>query len=61
MFKYLEIVEDSTSSKVVKRMDVTSKTDRQIQKLENGLELNLNHAKYTVEYHESKVELPIIG
>lgn len=60
MFKYLEIVEDSTS-KVVKRMGVTSKTDRQIQKLENGLELNLNHAEYTVEYHESKVELPIIG
>ena len=60
MFKYLEIVNDSTNA-VVKRLDVTSKSDRQIQKLESALNINLNQVEYTVEYHESKKELPLIG
>ena len=49
MNTYLEIKEYKTD-KVVKRIDVTGKTDRMIDKIDSGMNINLNHEKYyTVE------------
>lgn len=59
MYKYLEIVKDK-GNEVVKRLDVSDKSERSIEKIENGMNINLNHNEYTVQYNESDVELPVI-
>lgn len=49
MNKYIEITEFGTD-KVVKRVDVTGKTENTITIIDNGMNRNLNHDKfYTVE------------
>ena len=45
MNTYLEITEFSTGN-VVKRIDVTGKSERTIDKIDDGLNINLNHDKY---------------
>lgn len=59
MYKYLEIIKDK-NNEVVKRLDVTSKGERMIDKIENGMNINLNHDEYSTKLTESEVELPII-
>ena len=46
MYKYIEIIEDETSE-VVSRMDVTTQSERNLEKILGGINRNLNHnAKY---------------
>ena len=59
MYKYLEIVKDK-GNEVVKRLNVSDKSERSIEKIERGMNINLNHDEYTVQYNESDVELPVI-
>ena len=59
MYKYLEIVKDK-GNEVVKRLNVSDKSERSIEKIEGGMNINLNHDEYTVQYNESDVELPVI-
>ena len=59
MYKYLEIVKDE-KNEVVKRLNVSDKSERSIEKIENGMNINLNHNEYTVQYNESDVELHVI-
>lgn len=58
-FKYVEIVKDD-SQEVVCRMDVTNKSERSIEMIENGASRNLNHNEYTIVFNESDIELPKI-
>jgi hypothetical protein len=46
-FKYLEVVKDSNDI-VVKRIDVTGKSERMIESCVNGLSINLNHSDYSI-------------
>lgn len=55
-FKYLEIVR-MEGSKVVKRFDVTDKGERGIERLERGVNINLNHNEYFTQENDSDVEL----
>jgi hypothetical protein len=57
MFKYLEIIKDETNE-VVSRMDVSNKSERQIDKVWDGVSINLNHNEYSIQINESEVELP---
>lgn len=59
MYKYLEIVKDK-GNEVVKRLNVSDKSERSIEKIEKGMNINLNHNEYTVQYKESDTELPVI-
>ena len=45
MKQYIEIIE-YVSNKVVKRIDVSDKTDRSIDTIDSGMNRNLNHEKY---------------
>ena len=49
MYKYLEIVKDDTKE-VVLRMNVTEKSERQIDKIWDGVSINLNHNEYSIQY-----------
>ena len=51
MKKYLVIVEDATGD-IVKRVEVTGKSDRNIEKIERGMNINLNHNEYSVDLIE---------
>lgn len=55
-YKYLEIRSYGDGG-VVKRIDVTGKSERQIERIESGMNRNLNHDKYYTTEFESKVEL----
>jgi hypothetical protein len=44
-YVYLEIVEYGTDE-VVKRMDVTNKSERLIERIERGVNINLNHNEF---------------
>ena len=57
MYKYLEIIEDKTKE-VASRMDVTGMSERQIDKILDGVSINLNHNEYSTSLNESDVELP---
>jgi hypothetical protein len=46
-YKYLEIVRHF-DSKVIKRVDVTGHSERSIDKVEGGMNRNLNHFDYFV-------------
>jgi len=57
MYKYLEIIKDENNL-VVKRLDVSNKSERSIEKIEGGMNINLNHNDYTTQLIESITELP---
>jgi hypothetical protein len=57
MFKYLEIVEDSTN-KVIKRVDISKHSEKSASKVEVGMNINLNHDEFTVKQVTSEKELP---
>ena len=60
MYKYLEIVEDSTQE-VVLRIDVSKQSDRSIEAVEFGMNRNLNHNKFSTFVNEGDIELKIIN
>jgi len=53
MKKYLEVVKSDTEE-VVKSIDVTDSSDRSIEKMEIGLNINLNHGQYYTRVTEIK-------
>lgn len=53
MNKYIEIKEFGTN-KVVKRFDVTGKSERTIDRFDDGLNRQLNHEKFYTENNETK-------
>lgn len=59
MKKYIEIVERE-KEEVIKRLDVSDKSDRMIDRIESGININLNHDHFYTNQIESEVELPII-
>jgi hypothetical protein len=58
MNKYIEVV-DYKTKKVIHRMDVSSKSERSVERIEDGLNINLNHDKYFSRVQESEEALPI--
>ena len=59
LFKYLEVKEYS-SGNVIKRMDLSDKSIRDIDKIEAGLNRQLNHEKYYTFYWDSEKKFDII-
>ena len=59
LFKYIEI-KTYNDGGVVKRIDATGKTDRSIDKIESGMNRNLNHDQYYTFSYDSEVELGTI-
>lgn len=59
MYKYLQIVAFQSET-VVKRIDVTGKSESQIDKIDRGMNTNLNHDDYYTVEIESIKELPLI-
>lgn len=51
MYKYIEVIEFKTN-KVTHRIDVTGKPERQIERVEDGLNINLNHELYYTQVNE---------
>ena len=43
--RYINVV-DCETNEIVKQVDVTGKSERSIGKIEDGLNINLNHNKY---------------
>lgn len=58
MKKYIEIVEFATGD-VIKRLDVTGKSEREIELIDNGVNINLNHNDYFTRENESDEALPL--
>lgn len=56
IFIYLEIVQKFTKE-VVKRLDVSDKGERQRDRIEMGMNINLNHKDYFTQEIESDIEL----
>jgi len=56
-FQYIEIIETKTK-KVVCRMDVSGKGERTIERIEDGVNINLNHKDFHTATNESNVKLP---
>jgi hypothetical protein len=48
MNQYLEIRKTETGE-VVKSLDVTGKSDRQIDRIWGGMSINLNHDEYSIK------------
>lgn len=59
IYKYLIITSDSDGS-IQKRIDVTDKSPRSIERIENGMMINLNQLEYSTDIIESDVELNLI-
>jgi hypothetical protein len=57
--KYIEIKHDRTGE-IIQRWDVSHKSDRDIERIINGVSINLNHAEYSVRCNRTDTELPII-
>lgn len=55
MKKYIEIVSFCDES-ISKRIDVTEKSDRMIDKIDIGLNINLNHEIFYTRIVESKIK-----
>ena len=59
LFKYLEI-KNWEDGGVLRRIDVSAKTDRSIDKLESGMNINLNQDQFYTLSYDSEVELDSI-
>lgn len=55
MNKYIEIKEYKTN-RVVKRINVTGKSSRFVDKIDHGLNVNLNHDKFYTLIRETKTK-----
>jgi hypothetical protein len=59
IFKYIE-VKSWDDGGVVKRLDVSEKTDRSVETIEDGMNRNMNHEKFYTFSYDSEVELEVI-
>ena len=55
-FKYLEVI-SYNNKEVVSRLDVSSLSERRVDKLERGININLNHDYYYTAEKNSEVKL----
>lgn len=58
MKKYIEITEDKTGE-VIKRMDVSNKSDHAIERIQLGIMAQMDTEKYSVSEKESKTSLKV--
>jgi len=58
MFKYIEIIH-TQSGIVTHRINATDKSERSIERVEAGVNINLNHDKYHTDTKESETELEL--
>jgi len=56
-FNYIEIVRDN-GNVVVKRMDVTGVSENRINRIEMGVNINLNHKEFTTRVKDYDTEQP---
>jgi hypothetical protein len=59
MYKYIEIIKDKTGE-VVSRMDVTTQSERNVERIWRGISLNLNHSEFSIKEVRSEIELLLI-
>ena len=59
MKTYIEIIKHEDES-CVKRIDVSGKTQRSIDTIENGMNRNLNHNEYFTRENLTQKSLPLI-
>ena len=59
LFKYIE-VKTYYDGGVVKRLDVSGKTDKSVDTIEAGMNRNLNHDQYYTFSYDSEVQLEAI-
>lgn len=57
-YKYLEIRPRKNKHLVECRIDVSGDSPRSIDKIRQGMNINLEHTDYFVSYVESDIELP---
>lgn len=60
LFQYIEIV-SFKNKEVVKRIDVTEKNEKQIERLEYAININLNHQNYFTTVSKYETEQPKIN
>lgn len=60
MYQYIEVVK-YYGQEVVMRMDVTGKPERQIERIEAGININLNHKDYYTTVSDYETEQPKIN
>jgi hypothetical protein len=58
-FKYIEVKTFKTAE-VVKRLDVSGKSEKSIDRIDDGLNINLNHEKFYTSITESNTKLNTI-
>lgn len=56
IFTYLEI-KSYQDGKVVKRIDITGKSETNVAKIDNGININLNHAEFYTFIFDSETKL----
>ena len=59
LYKYIDI-KKYDNGEVVKRLDVTDKSDRTAESIEKGMNRNLNHEQYYTFSFDSETELPTL-
>lgn len=57
-FKYLEVI--SFEGGVVKRLDVTNESDRNIDRIEIGVNINLNHELFYTSLYDGDEKREVI-
>ena len=57
-YRYVEIVDKD--GEVVKRSDVTGWSDRLVERLDDGLNRNMNHESYFTRIIRSTKKLPVL-
>lgn len=59
IYKYIEI-KSYGNGEVIKRLDVSDKTDRSVDVIDSGMNMNLNHDKYYTFCLDSEKKLEVI-
>lgn len=59
LYKYIEI-KRRLDEEVVKRLDVSTLTEKSAERIEMGMNINLNHNEYYTSSFESEIKLEII-
>ncbi len=54
--KYIDIIEHSTGN-VVEQIDVSGRSDRQVERVDNGININMNHEMYYTLISDTKKEV----
>lgn len=60
MKKYFEIVKYGDPEEISRRFEVTNESQHNIDRIERGANINLNHNDYFTRVVESETELPEI-